>query len=77
MSNPALELTLIEVTRLADKPAMAGGRIPFSLLFRGPMEPVLHQQIYQVSVAQGGTWDMFLVPIGPDDNGMCYESIYA
>ena len=54
-----------------------GGRKPFSLLFRGPLEPVLEQQIYQVRSEQTEPIEIFLVPIGPDKVGMRYEAVFT
>lgn len=50
----------------------------FSLLFQGPAEPVLPQQIYALEQAHLGTFELFLVPIGPDraSGRMRYEAIF-
>lgn len=50
-------------------------RTPFSLLFRGPLEPVLPQQLFLVRHPRLGEFQMFLVPIGPDQAGMRYEAV--
>jgi len=72
-----IELVLIEVTAMPSSgAASADGRVPFSLLFRGPAEPVMPQRTYRLSRG-GGEWDIFLVPIGPDAHGMRYEAVYA
>jgi hypothetical protein len=52
-------------------------RLPFSLLFRGPREIVLPQRIYPLSHTILGTFGLFLVPIGPDAEGMRYEAIFT
>jgi hypothetical protein len=41
------------------------------------MEPVLQQQIYRLE-CEGlvESLDLFLVPIGPDANGMRYEAVF-
>jgi hypothetical protein len=52
-------------------------RRPFSLLFRGPRTPVLSQRIYPVEHPQLGTLDIFLVPVGPIEDGMGYEAIFT
>ena len=54
-----------------------GGRKPFSLLFRGPLDPALPQQIYQVRSEQTEPIEIFLVPIGPDKVGMRYEAVFT
>jgi hypothetical protein len=52
-------------------------RLPFSLLFRGPRGIVLPQRIYTLSHTTLGTFGLFLVPIGPDAEGMRYEAIFT
>ena len=52
-------------------------RLPFSLLFRGPKGIVLPQCIYTLSHTTLGTFGLFLVPIGPDAEGMRYEAIFT
>jgi hypothetical protein len=54
-----------------------GGRAPFSIVFRGPLDAVLPQCIYQLEHAAIGTFDLFLVPIGPDGEGMRYEAVFT
>ncbi len=49
---------------------------PFSLYFRGPRQPVLPQQIYRLEHEKMGTMEVFLVPIGPDGQGMGYEAVF-
>src|SRR5689334_21860963 len=80
--DQTLETTLVKVARLgseppSDKPPKR--RWAFSLVFQGPMSPVLSQRIYTVEHAALGTLEMFLVPLGPDSDqqGMHYEAIFA
>jgi hypothetical protein len=74
----ALDLTLIEV-----REAMAGGlgsphRAPFSVVFRGgPRTRHLPQQIYDLTHPELGTLSIFIVPIGPDSEGMRYEAVFT
>ena len=49
---------------------------PFSLMFRGPKNFVLPQCIYSLEQETLGTAAIFLVPIGPDEMGQCYEAIF-
>jgi len=63
--GPPLALELAEVTG-------AGGR-PFSLVFRGPSEPLLPQRIHRLEHPTLGALDLFLVPIGPGR----YEAIFT
>ena len=67
------ELELIEVKTFGEADPNANTRQPFSLLFRGPMEPVLPQRLYDLEHSEQGETMLFLVPIGPDDKGMLYD----
>jgi hypothetical protein len=49
----------------------------FSVVFRGLMAPVLPQGTYHFTHAELGELDLFLVPIGPDSEGMRYEAAFA
>ncbi len=72
-----LDLRLVEVTPLGERTAPAGGRAPFSLVFRGPRAPLLPQRIYRLEHDAIGTFEIFLVPIGPDQEGMRYEAVFT
>ena len=75
-----LKAELIEVTQLGSEPAgeaPSAGRRPFSIVFRGPREPIYPQQVYEVQHGKIGSLSMFLVPIGPDQEGMRYEAVFA
>ena len=80
-SAAPLDVALIEVTELGGGPGrMASGRterVPFSLVFRGPTQPVFAQRTYRVAHDGIGEFDLFLVPIGPDAEGMRYEAIFT
>ncbi len=51
-------------------------RAPFSLVFRGPIEPALPQGTYEVTNDAMGTLEIFLVPIGTSEAGMRYEAVF-
>lgn len=57
--------------------AALGRRVPFSLLFHGPVAPVLAQRTHRVEHERLGAFDLFLVPIGPDADGMRYEAVFG
>ena len=73
-----LEMELTDVTSLgsADN-AAAGQRDPFSVLFQGPADALLEQRIYTLSHEAMGTFELFLVPLGPAANGMRYEAVFT
>jgi hypothetical protein len=47
------------------------------LLFRGPTQPALTQGTYVLEgPADIGRLALFLVPVGPDAEGLCYEAVF-
>ena len=79
-SVAAVTLTLAE-TSISDASGGTGPdgaeRHQFSLVFRGPVDPLLPQRTYRLEHAELGALDIFLVPIGPDSEGMRYEAVFA
>jgi len=69
------EMTLIEATALGE--GTEGRRAPFSIVLRGPGDRVLPQQIYRVTHEGIAEFELFLVPIGPDREGMRYEAVFG
>ncbi|MBK8816392.1 MAG: hypothetical protein IPN42_13225 [Methylococcaceae bacterium] len=57
--------------------SMGGSREAYSLLFSGPKMPILPQNIYSVNNSAFGALDIFLVPIGPQADGMGYEAVFT
>jgi len=76
----SIELDLVEVEsiKLVDENRDASLRAePFRLTFRGgPVDSYLPQQIHTLSHADLGELSIFLVPLGPDSEGMRYEAIF-
>lgn len=70
----SLTLELSECAALPS--AREGDREPFSLLFRGPAEPVLPQRIYRLDNDELGTLEIFLVPVASDDEATEYEAVF-
>ena len=68
-------MVLAEVTGLGH--GAPGRRDPYSLVFRGPASPILPQRIYRLRHEHMGDLELFLVPIGPDGEGMRYEAIFT
>ncbi len=75
-TDGTLALELIEVLPQTHHDAAAARR-GFSLIFRGPAQPVLPQQIHPLLHARTGELPVFLVPIGPDQHGMRYEAVFG
>lgn len=74
-----LEFELIEVQEMSDSTdEVQGHRRPFSIVFRGPEQPVLPQRIYRIEHPSMGTLDLFLVPLGPGrSGGIHYEAVFT
>ncbi len=76
-SPPAeLQMTLTSVTTRGTA-VPEGGRQPFSVVMHGPLEPVLPQCTYRFEHPATGPFDMFIVPLGPDREGMRYEAVFG
>jgi hypothetical protein len=71
----SMEVELYEVARHEKHPGSR--REPFSLYFRGHPRSYLPQAIYRVEHERMGTMEVFLVPIGPDAQGMRYEAVFG
>ncbi|HEX7183642.1 MAG TPA: hypothetical protein VF756_17535 [Thermoanaerobaculia bacterium] len=70
-----LEAVLYEVKRHEEHDGPR--KQPFSIFFRTSSRgPVLPQSIYQVEHDHLGTMEIFLVPVGPDAQGMRYEAVF-
>lgn len=73
-------LELADVSPMGGKPAKGSNRRPFSVVFRAPegQEGVLPQQIYRLDNEELGELELFLVPLGPDEDGrMEYEAVFT
>jgi uncharacterized protein DUF6916 len=72
-----VDLVLVQAAALGGSQGSRPGRRPFSLIFRGPRAPVLSQRTYALEHPHMGAMDLFIVPIGPDRDGMRYEAIFT
>lgn len=79
-ADQAVPFELLEATE-GSEPGGVGPdgqeRRQFSLVFRGPQAPVLPQHTYQLTHADLGELELFLVALGPDAEGMLYEAAFA
>lgn len=67
-----LKLTLAEIVKQERSPAKYEC---FTLLFKGPLNPALEQQIYKFEHENASSWDLFVVPVAGDDEGYDYEVV--
>jgi hypothetical protein len=49
---------------------------PFALILRAPNTCRAAQGIFRMDHPTHGALDLFVVPVGPDGQGMCYEVIF-
>lgn len=73
------DLVLAEVEALSRETTAPGGpRTPFSLVFREARDGSHFQQgTVPLHHPDLGSFEMFLVPIGPDAEGMRYQAIFT
>ena len=71
-----VDLQLVEIREPESDPQSEQA---FSLVFRGPREPVLAHMICTLEHATLGRMDLFLTPIGPDreGGGLLYEAVFS
>jgi hypothetical protein len=73
----ALDLELIDVRDLGRRRNPDGSELScFALVFRAPTRGAAPQAIYRVEHEALGALEIFLVPIGPDAEGMRYEAVF-
>ena len=67
-----LELKLSRVSDLIE----SNGAESFSIVFKGPGEFVLRQNTYRLEHDVMGAFEILLVPIGKDEQGVDYEAVF-
>jgi hypothetical protein len=76
-SGEAYHLILVKALEFGEA-VVTGGRRPFSLEFTNPKKDAyLAQQIYPLEHEGLGVLDLFIVPLGPDSDGMRYEVVFG
>ena len=80
LEDGTINLTMVEVKPI--KQTVKGFGVPdmirddpFALLFRGPADQALPQRIYPFKHEKLGDFEMFIVPVGIDENGRYYEAL--
>ena len=74
LRSSAMALTLKEAEPLPR--GLPGRRPPFSLVFVGKHAVVLPQRLYQLEHTALGPVSIFLVPIGRNADGVCYQATF-
>lgn len=71
-------MELIEIYDISDsRGGKSTARTPFSLIFRGPEDPIYPEAIYRFEHEELGTHDILITPAGPDTDGMRYEAVFS
>ncbi len=71
-------LELIEVSGYPRRTRHSGAtREAFSLLFRGTKDLAVSQQIFKLTHPDLGSHELFLVPVGADENGTRLEAVFS
>lgn len=73
----SVEATLAEVSDRGDAPAEGERDRAFSLLFQGAGNVRIPQGIHRLRHPELGEMDLFLVPVGPDDEGTRFEAVFG
>jgi hypothetical protein len=68
-------LTLMEARARRSPTGEANGE-SFALLFHGPAAQPLTQRMYPCTHPGFGAFDLFIVPVGRDQNGFQYEAVF-
>ena len=68
----AYTIRLVEVNERMSSPRQE----VFALLFHGPADRMLTQATYRLNHSQIGEIELFLVPVGQDQDGYQYEAIF-
>jgi hypothetical protein len=71
-SSSVAEMELIEVVETTATPRQQ----QFSLFFRGPLEYLLPQGTYHMEHEKMGAIDLFIVPVGREQDGFRYEAVF-
>ena len=78
-AQQAVELELSEITplRISSTGGKNGPKYEnFALMFRGPADRLLAQRIYLFESAQLGRFELFIVPVGRDPDGVRYQATF-
>jgi hypothetical protein len=72
-----LHVALTSVHPWGPEAGKGRSRAPFSLIFHGAADSFLPQRIYRIENDNMEPMELFLVPIGPDQQGMQYEAVFT
>jgi hypothetical protein len=76
LQDLTLDLTLQEAKLLAEINGSPVTRPAFSLMFKGPPEWLLAQQIFRLENAELGEVEIFITAVGKDAEAISYQAIF-
>jgi hypothetical protein len=71
-----LDLKLFHIHDYNETPEQRAKVNSFSLEFQGPPDPQLPQRIYELTHDVMGRFEIFLVPIARNQQGVVYQAVY-
>lgn len=77
VGEPGAATVEIRLAEVLVGPESPGRRRPFSLRFRGPVEPLLDSFTHRLEHADLGELEIFLVPIAAEPEGLIYEAVFT
>ena len=75
-SEETVDLVLVETTEIGSERSYTKRAEPFAVEFRGPSDLLLEQGTRELVHEHLGTMELFIVPVGPDDEGIRYEAVF-
>lgn len=72
-----IDLELVDVERARSSPSGVPSDSSFSMLFRGPADPLLNQGMIPLHNDTWGTCEIFLVPVSQEQSGTVYEAVFS
>jgi hypothetical protein len=76
LGTSAVSMTLVEAAPLPVHPFPGMLRNPFALLFNSTSPVLLPQRTYRMKNATLGAFDMFIVPIARNKDGIVYQAVF-
>jgi hypothetical protein len=77
LGESSVDLTLTAADKKQFRPFRGMVREPFSLYFRSASQVVLPQRIYPFVHDAMGRFDLFIVPIAREPEGIVYEAVFG
>lgn len=76
IGETGIDMTLLLVQKLPNRPYPGQVRWPFRLHFKSPKLAIMPQGIYPFENGAMGKLDIFIAPVARDRDGIIYEAIF-